>query len=138
MTFFLLLLLQLFSQERKEKHSLQKPHSCTSLYSRQFLKRLNAYPEISYVMTDQEIFAELKLAFCKLLSNFWNWLPLCSLKIPCSLIGTGQRGKKQWNVTLLWSSFFLMVKYYLYYVSRTFCILLSNNYLTRPSCDIEE
>ena len=120
MTTFFLLLLQLFSWERKEKHNLQKPFSCTSLSSRQFLKRLNAYPDISYVMADQEIFAELKLAFCKLLWNFWNWLPLCGLKIPCSLISTGQRGKKQWNVTLPWSSFFLTVKYYLYYISRTF------------------
>ena len=56
---FLLLLLQLFSQERKEKHNLQKPYSYTSLCSRQFLKRLNAYPDISYVMADQEILAEL-------------------------------------------------------------------------------
>lgn len=67
---FFLLLLQLFSQERKEKHNLQKPYSYTSLCSRQFLKRLNAYPDISYVMADQEILAELKLAFCKLLLNF--------------------------------------------------------------------
>ena len=120
MTTFFLLLLQLFSRERNEKHNLQKPYSCISLCSRQFLKRLNAYPDISYVMADQEIFAELKLALCKLLLNFWNWLPLCGLKIPCSLISTGWRGKKQWNVTLPWSSFFLTVKYYLYYVSRTF------------------
>lgn len=147
-----LLLLQLFWQERKEKHNLQKPYSCTSLCSRQFLKRLNAHPDISYVMADQEIFAELKkkkylaelkLVFCKLLLNFWNWLLLCSLKkFPVLLLAQVRKGKQmKCNPTMkffFYNKYYFTVKYYSYYSYDFLCYYCQNNYLESPSCDIEE